>query len=370
MIAAALRGTCLAFALSAIAFSAISWAASAYAFDARSLNGWWLSIDDTFPKLWDAGVAPTEEVLVINPDGRFEDRAMNFLPGTAQVCAQRRVCADMVVIAYGRLLFAGDRFSIGERGTPPNRLDTQKTDPLIRRVAMSTTTQWSVSADGGLLTLRSGATTRLFARIEPRRLKRLRAGIRASGLPLQKHWRCFLANATASQPSFAALRTDQTGSVGGAGKSTGIFTLPNLFGQARGDGPASPGSVAAPSRAPADFLDRYIKVASYLMTLDAMIKFPIMDDPVSRPFIGSEPEQLLVEEFPGVTPPATAADVQRLKAQVAAIEGRVREKLKEFSGGGPASAGGARGGMSDADISAFALAASEDPEAKRMFCRE
>jgi len=232
--------------------------------------------------------------------------------------------------------------------------------------------QWSISTDGGLMTLRSGTTTRLFAKIEPRRLQRLRAGIRASGLPPEKHWRCFLANATAQQPAFAPLRSEPTATVG---TTTTPFSLSNLFGQTGGQASPAPAGSTAPatsgtSRASADFIDRYTRVASYLMTLDAMTKFPIMDDPVTRPFIGSEPEQLLVEEFPGITAPATAADVQRLKAQVATVEARVRDKLKELSGGGPAPARGARSAISDADVAAFALAASEDPEVKRQFCRE
>src|SRR5262245_49122950 len=119
---------------------------AAQAVDARALTGWWIAIDDTFPKLWEAGVSPTEEVLVINADGRFEDRVMNFLPGTAQVCAQRRICADLVLLAYGRLRIAGDTLTIGERGAPPNRLDTAKTDPLIRRAAMTSVTSWAIAA--------------------------------------------------------------------------------------------------------------------------------------------------------------------------------------------------------------------------------
>lgn len=329
--------------------------APARAVDARALTGWWISIDDAFPKLWDAGVAPMEEVLVINADGRFEDRVMNFLPGTAQVCAQRRICADLVLLAYGRLRIAGDAVSISERGTPPNRLDTAKTDPLIRHAAMSSVTSWSIAADQGLLTLRSGATTRLFAKIEPRRLQRLRAGMRAAGLPPQKHWRCFLGNAMARQPAFASLRSEHTGST----PQSSIFNFASSAPAPAKSSPPSP-----------DWLERYLRAASYLMALDAKAKFPIIEDPATRPFIGSEPEQLLVEDFPGMTQPATLTDVQRLKSQIAAIEARVRDKMKEMAGGGVAPAGGARAAISDAEVAAFAFAASEDPEAKRMFCRD
>ncbi len=334
-----------------------AWPAVAPALDARALAGWWIAIDDTFPKLWNAGVSPMEEVLVINADGRFEDRVMNFHAGTAQICAQRRICADLALVAYGRMTFAGGKLSIGERGAPPNRLDTPKSDPLIQRAVVSTTRSWAIAAEKDVITLSAGNLARTFARIEPRRLQRLRAGMRAAGLPPEQHWRCFLANATAEQPAFAALRGATSGA--GAQPKGGIFNL------ATGASSAVEKSPPAPS----DWLEKYLRAASYLMTLDARSKFPIIENPASRPYIGNEPEQLLVEEFPGVTPPATRADVQRLKAQIATIETRVRDKLKEMAGGGPAPAAG-RSAISDAEITAFAFAASEHPEAKRMFCRD
>lgn len=343
-----------AFRFAAAVVTALLASSAAYAVDARALTGWWIAIDDTFPKLWEAGVAPVEEVLVINADGRFEDRVMNFLPGTAQVCAQRRVCADLVLLAYGRLRIAGETLVIGERGAPPNRLDTIKTDPLIRRAAMSSVTSWAITADQSQITLRSnGGMTRTFAKIEPRRLQRLRAGMRAAGLPPEKHWRCFLGNATAQQSAFAPLR-----------EQSGNTAKPGIFGFAAAN-PAERSSPPSP-----EWLDRYLRAASYLMTLDAMAKFPILEDPSTRPFIGSEPEQLLVEDFPGVTAPATRAETQRLNAQIATIEMRVRDKMKELAGGGPAPANAPRAAISDAEVAAFAFAASEDPEAKRMFCRD
>ena len=55
---------------------------------------------------------------------------------------------------------------------------------------------------------------------------------------------------------------------------------------------------------PPDFLERYLRIASYLKTLDAMIRYPQIDDPATRPFIGNEPEQYMLEEFPGLTTPS------------------------------------------------------------------
>lgn len=340
----------------AVAAALIAWPAAALAVDVRALTGWWLAIDDTFPRLWDTGVTPMEEVLVINADGRFEDRVMNFLSGTAQVCAQRHICADLPLLAYGRLRIAGDALSIGERGAPPNRLDSAKSDQVIRRAAMSDTRAWTISAGKDQITLRAGDKTRIFAKVAPQRLQRLRAGMRASGLPPQKHWRCFLANATTQQPAFAPLRN----------------STPRQDAPAAGAALAGAQASAASNRSarpPAGWLDSYLRAASYLMTLEARSKFPIMEDPASRPYIGNEPEQLLVEEFPGTAAPATMADVRRLKGQIAAIEDRVRDKLKEMSGGGPTPPSN-RTALSEAEISAFAFAASDHPDAKRMFCRD
>jgi hypothetical protein len=320
-------------------------AAAARSINLRALAGWWIAIDDTFPKLWDSGVTPTEEVLIVNADGRFEDRTLNFYGGSAEVCAKTRVCADLPLIAYGRLRLANGTLGVGERGSPPNRLDTLKTDTMIRRAAFSSNSPWTFTADSGLLTLQNASAKRLFARVEPKKLQRLRAGMIGSGLPARVHWRCFLANAMAQTPGFAPLR-EERGSIFGA-----VF---------RGEQTVQP----------PDFLDRYLRVASYLQTLDAMIKYPQIDDPATRPYIGNEPEQFMLEEFPDIKIPVSAADTNRLRAMVAAMETRVRDKMKERAGGGPAPATPGRPTISDAEIAAFAQAASDEPAAKQLFCRE
>ncbi|MGZ5863885.1 MAG: hypothetical protein ACXWKC_00750 [Xanthobacteraceae bacterium] len=311
----------------------------------RALDGWWLAIDDTFPKLWEQGVTPMEEVLIINGDGRFEDRAMNFHSGSAEICAATKVCSDLPVIAYGRLRVAGNALHIGERGTPPNRLDSEKADAIIRRAAFSSGSPWTIKADRNVMTLQNASSQRMFARIDPQKLRPLRAGMMASGLPAQLHWRCFLGNAMAPSPAFAALRKDTT-----------------KVASARGDAASAPPSPEA--------IARYLRVASYLMTLDLMTKFPINDNPATSAYLGNEPEQLMLDEFPGVKPPATLNDVNALKAAIAAIETRVRDKMKERATGGTAPATPGKPVISDAEIDAFAQAASEEPAAKALFCRE
>ena len=52
------------------------------------------------------------------------------------------------------------------------------------------------------------------------------------------------------------------------------------------------------------------------------------------------------------------------------IETRVRDKLKVRTGGGPGPATTGHPVVSDAEISAFAQVASDDPAAKQLFCRD
>ncbi|MBI3435057.1 MAG: hypothetical protein HY056_08265, partial [Proteobacteria bacterium] len=80
--------------------------------DARGLAGWWVAIDETFAKLARRGdMRPAEEVLIVNADGRVEDRVMNFWSGAADICARAKVCGDLPAIADARLRLKGDMLS-------------------------------------------------------------------------------------------------------------------------------------------------------------------------------------------------------------------------------------------------------------------
>jgi len=75
-VAASVRRTAL-LAMATIAVTASHPAASARAVELRDVSGWWIAIDETFPKHWKSGaIAPMEEVLQINPDGRVSDRVL------------------------------------------------------------------------------------------------------------------------------------------------------------------------------------------------------------------------------------------------------------------------------------------------------
>lgn len=308
-------------------------ASPASALSARDLAGWWIAVDGVFPALWERGALhPMEELLIVNPDGRVENRVMNFWSGSARVCAETKVCSDAPMIATARLSVKGDRLSLDGRRPAAGRLDAPKSDPLIRRTALTATAAWTAAVDGRLMTLRAGELVRSFVRVEPRRLQRLRAGMRVSEQSATRHWRCFLANATARDPAFAVLRPDR---------------------------PPAP-----------DFLDAYLKVASYLITLESMSVRPTPDDPAAKRFIGHDTEEIMVEEFSDVRLPVTAADGRALRAKIAFVMAKARGTA---AAGGPAAAVPAAPGrlaVSPAEIAAFSRGLGDQPEAKKLFCRE
>jgi hypothetical protein len=298
---------------------------SARALSTGDLTGWWIAIDETFPTLWERGdMAAVEELLIINPDGRAENRALNFWSGSSRDCAETKVCSDAPVIASMRLTLKGDKLAIGERSTR-GRV-ARAGEAQIRRAAVSSTPAWTASLNGRVLTLQSasGQASRSFARIEPRRLQRMRAAQKVSQQSAARHWRCLLANATARDPAFAALRPQQ---------------------------PAG-----------ADLVEPYLKVASYLASLDSMSVRPTPDDPAARRFISHETEEIMVEEFTDARLPVTAADSRALRAKIAFVMQKAR--------GGGAEGPAPRVAVSEAEIAAFGRALGDDPDAKRLFCRD
>ncbi len=106
----------------------------AHAVELRDLAGWWIAVDDTFPKHWKArSIAPMEEVLQINPDGRVTNRVMNFWAGSHQACFENKVCSDLPQISNSRLRIAGTRIGFQTTVATTARLDTNSGDALVRR---------------------------------------------------------------------------------------------------------------------------------------------------------------------------------------------------------------------------------------------
>ena len=192
------------------------------ALETRDLVGWWIAIDRLFPNLYVTGrVAPMEELLVIDGQGRVEDRLMMFRGVDAQWCIDRKVqCSDAPPLARARVVVAGDQLTFTEVAAAENRIDDRpEIDWALRPLTVTSTHSWTLSpgANGQLLTLRpnlldtsrlaADVPVRTLARIDPTRLRRARAllaahGLSAAPLSASKHWRCLLANATANDPAF------------------------------------------------------------------------------------------------------------------------------------------------------------------------
>jgi hypothetical protein len=327
---AAVIAAALAVTLAALPASAAS---------LRDLAGWWIAIDDTFPKLWRReGVAAVEEMLLVNPDGRVENRTMNFWSGSAEVCEKTKVCGDLPLAATARIALKGDKLIVASRRAAGGRIDSAASDADIRRLSVTATAAWNATLKDRQLGLRGANATRTLARIEPDRLRRLRAGMRVSGQSADKHWRCFLANATARDSAFAPIRSAKS--------------------------------------APPGFLDSYLRAASYLATLNSMIRRPTPDDEQGRKLIGFDTEELLVEEFPDIRIPVSVADKRELQFKITYLERRVQgdnavaattaasEKVFALAGGPPAKVA-----LSEAEIASLVRVMSGDAEAKKLFCR-
>ncbi len=73
------------------------------------LAGWWIAVDNVaFPPLWrDGTIVPMEELLIIESDGRFENRMMGFYGIDPGYCAKENLCSDAPLIATGRLALSG-----------------------------------------------------------------------------------------------------------------------------------------------------------------------------------------------------------------------------------------------------------------------
>ncbi|MBI3435010.1 MAG: hypothetical protein HY056_08020, partial [Proteobacteria bacterium] len=210
------------------------------------------------------------------------------------------------------------------------RVEAARGDKAIRAVALTATAAWTMTRAGDTLTLRAKGATRVLARVEPGRLRRLRAAMLVSGLDAGRHWRCFLANATARDKAFAAL----------------------------GDG----------TRAAPAFLDSYLRAASYVATIDALSRQPTPDDPdaATRALIGHDSERLMVEDFEGLRLPASLGDKRRLMEIAAWIEHRLRPM--PAAQGQPERARPPRVPLNDAELAALARDVNADAEMKQLFC--
>jgi hypothetical protein len=277
---------------------------AAHAIELRELTGWWIAIDDTFPRLWQhSAIAPAEEILHINPDGRVQDRVLNFWAGSAQACLEHKVCSDLPVISTARLRIAGDKLSFHAVIPAADKVDTGNSDAAIRREAITAFGDWTAAIAGGRLTLRRPGKVRVLARIEPERLRKLYAGMQVSGFAPAEHWRCYLANATARDDAFAPLRSAQRTSA----------TVPN-------------------------FLERYLGVATYINAIRSTIAIAAIDesDEEKRKRLAVNPDEQMVQHFDTVLRPPRVDDRQRLRAVLSYIDGHTRATIAYQAAGATA----------------------------------
>jgi hypothetical protein len=335
MMQCAIRSSLFAFVLAIVAS-----AASAQSSAVTNLGGWWIAIDETGHKpIWDRGLmVAMEELLIIDVQGRFENRMMGFFSVDHQDCDLHKRCSDAPLVATGRFTLAGAVLSIEDYRATNARLDAPGADEMIRAAAISTTRVWAVhrlDAAEGVLVLRkgSGHETRSFFRIEP---NRLRAGLMAAELSALRNWRCFVAAATGA-----------------------VHPVPGL----------------RPSAALAPPIGDYVKIASYLQTAYVHSRWPTLDDPdpVQRKFAGLAVENLMSERFDSLALPKTTKEsrdatlVAIWLRQIAggetseAATAVVRRRASEFKPPLDISAG---------EIAALKLASAETPDAKRLFCKQ
>jgi hypothetical protein len=195
------------------------------------LAGWWIAVDNVaFPPLWrDGTIVPMEELLIIESDGRFENRMMGFYGIDPGYCAKENLCSDAPLIATGRLALSGstratgtgqtfesgNKLLLSDISTAASRIDSPRGDPIIRARSVSATSAWMVEGrvdvDDGMLLLRraAGEEPRAFVKTAPEKLRRLRAGIIVSELSALQHWRCYLASATGGDVRSMPLRNDK-----------------------------------------------------------------------------------------------------------------------------------------------------------------
>jgi hypothetical protein len=315
----------------------------AAALEVRDLVGWWIAIDRLFPNLYVTGrVAPMEELVVIDDQGRVEDRLMMFRGVDAQWCIDRKVqCSDAPPMAWARVVVAGDQLTFTEVAAAENRIDDRpEIDWALRPLTVTSTRSWTLSpgANGQILTLRpnlldtsrpaADVPVRTLARIDPTRLRRARAlltahGLSAAPLSASKHWRCLLANATADDPAFEPLREQP--------------------------------------RATPKFIDGAMKVASYVIAVNEMWRrrLPNDDRPDARKLATVPLERLLTETFQDIREPTNVFERDALAARYRALRLRITGYT---TGEVPGIA------LTQEELLDFTTATSDAPEAKRLFC--
>ncbi len=174
-----------------------------------ALAGWWIAVDATVTEQpWD-GQDGQVELLIVDDAGRVSDRYMTMAsPLIHGGCLAAGLCSDSPLVATGGLTVTGEEltFAISAQAAEPVRGDDREDGQLLAG-ALGGAPAWTVAVDAGgeRLTFRAGGRAdRVFARIAPVRLARLRAAFLF--LPGDfGDWPCLLATATAGEVAYASL---------------------------------------------------------------------------------------------------------------------------------------------------------------------
>jgi hypothetical protein len=316
----------------------------------RNLAGWWISIDDTFKALWENGtIVPVEELLIIDDQGRFENRVMGFWPVDHEACRQGYACSDAPLVATGRFVVGASArsaslaLSIEEHRATATRLVSPRDDAAIRSAVVSSRQQWRIAridpTQSFLSIYRDSLSyRRTFVRVDADRLRRLRAGLMAAEVSAARHWRCWLAAATNS-----------------------VFSVLALPQELRFADPLSPP------------VDAFVRIASYLQTAAVRAARPLPDDadPEARKRAATAVEETMVESFDGLHLPKTVQE-RRASAAIA----RYLRLRGQGQSADAAKAAVARnlpipdvGAIPEDEIAALRLMLADSAEAKRLFCK-
>jgi hypothetical protein len=304
----------------------------------QRLAGWWLAIDQVAPDLWARPAHPTEELLVIDPSGRADTRVMRFVLPDPIFCLDNKPCSDAPILQSSAVTVRGDTLSFGKPEATAFRI--MPLDPASLRAAAATSTPaWLARLTSGdrvlILERFDGASPRrIFARVGPATLGRLRAGFFQFDAAVVKSWRCWLAHAAAGDPGFAA--------------------------------------IARPIDTPPGF-DTFLKAATYRAALDFMSKTvpPDAPKPDFAEIIGLPMEMVLSEPFPDLRPATTMAESNRLWAMALYLAARAdgatdAEAIATARKNVPDA--NVTLGISEAEITALASAKTDPALSKMLVC--
>lgn len=284
----------------------------------HSLAGWWLSVDNYWPRLrHEAGAAVFEELLIVGDDGTVENRAVFFqLPGEEACSSDSTLpCSDAPLIATARLLLDNGVLGFEERrdGNAPLFGGDAELDQRLRDMAVTGMTSWSVTTqalDGELaLTSPDGRMARHLVRVSPDLLRRLRAGILVASISAADHWRCYVDR---------------------------VLGRVNASGEGMSD----------------QLVEDYLSVASYALSLLAASRSPPHELDAAIPTGGSR-DWMMIEDFDDVRTPRSDAERAELDARLAELMDAGEQGVAGFSA---------------VELTGFATILSHGKEARHLFC--